>query len=342
MTKATASRPKVKRLFKVFGVVACLLTFGRPARAVDPTTRLDFDGDGKTDIAVYRKGFLNTDQSYWIYVKSSDGATVVTTPWGLGEDYPVPGDYDNDGVSDVAVFRPSAGNTYFVNTGGGWYPNYFGVSTSFKMNRRYQSYYGATQPSELRLENVSEDPEAPYYVWIFYFQISEMAALPVFTGDYSGAPHSKQLPAPGDYNGDGFSDVGVFDYANHLFRHLDSPDFDTALDVPMAEVRYPAPGDYDGDGKTDFAGYYVAPDNRLIWRYKESSTGIVRDVHWGTKGDRPVPGYYDGDNKTDLAVFRPGDATWYVLKSSDGQHFQKQFGLAQDIPLASAVLHNGF
>lgn len=56
----------------------------------------------------------------------------------------------------------------------------------------------------------------------------------------------------------------------------------------------------------------------------------------------PAPGYYDGDNKTDLAVFRPSDTTWYVLKSSDGNYFQKQFGTAQDVPLASAVLHNGF
>jgi hypothetical protein len=343
MRKAEALKPKVERLFGLIGIVVCLLAFQQTAQAIDTSTRLDFDGDGKTDFAVYRKGLLNTDQSYWLYVKSSDGTTVVSTAWGLGEDYPVPGDYDNDGISDMAVFRPSSGNTYYVNpVGGTWYANYFGLPTSFKMNRRYQNYYGITQPSELRLENYSEDPESPYYVWVFYFQTSPEAYFPVVTGNYTDTPHEKQLPAPGDYDGDGFSDVGVFDYVNNVFHYWDSPDFDTVTNVSMADVRYPAPGDYDGDGKTDIAGYFINSGNELIWRYKKSSDGTVVDVHWGTKGDQPVPGYYDNDSKTDLAVFRPSDTTWYVLKSTDGNYFQKQFGTAQDVPLASAVLHNGF
>ncbi|MEO6239423.1 MAG: hypothetical protein ABIQ52_20700, partial [Vicinamibacterales bacterium] len=46
--------------------------------------------------------------------------------WGrerdpLPGDIPVPGDYDGNGVTDIAVFRPSAGQ-WFVRNGGtfGW------------------------------------------------------------------------------------------------------------------------------------------------------------------------------------------------------------------------------
>ena len=295
MTSAEAFRLGCKRLFGLT-VVVCLLAFGPAALALPPIPTFDFDGDGKTDFAVYRKGAHNAAQSYWIYVKSSDGTTEVSTPWGLGEDYPVPGDYDRTGILDMAVFRPSLGNPYLINLNGtgNLTLNYFGVSTSFKMIGRYQNYYGETQPSELRLENVSEDPGDPDYRWYFYFQTSEMAYQAVQTGNYTSAPHAKQLPAPGDYDGDGFTDVGVFDYANNVFHYWAAPDFDVDVPVSFADIRFPAPGDYDGDGKTD------------------------------------------------LAVFRPSNTTWYVLKSSDGNYFQKQFGTAQDIPLASAVLHNGF
>ena len=48
----------------------------------------DYDGDGKTDLAVFRDGV-------W-FVKSSLSGDVVTC-YGAGTDVPVPADYDGDG-----------------------------------------------------------------------------------------------------------------------------------------------------------------------------------------------------------------------------------------------------
>jgi FG-GAP repeat len=62
---------------------------------------VDFDGDGRNDIAVYRDGM-------WFVVRSFDGG-MTATPWGgLPQDIPVPGDYDGDGKTDVAVYRDGA------------------------------------------------------------------------------------------------------------------------------------------------------------------------------------------------------------------------------------------
>jgi hypothetical protein len=36
----------------------------------------------------------------------------LTVRWGLSEDKPVPADYDYDGITDIAVYRPSEGIWY--------------------------------------------------------------------------------------------------------------------------------------------------------------------------------------------------------------------------------------
>jgi hypothetical protein len=60
-------------------------------------TLIDFDGDGITDIGVYRDGV-------WFIRRSSDGG-MTTGEWGGAEDIPVPADYDGDRKSDIAVYR---------------------------------------------------------------------------------------------------------------------------------------------------------------------------------------------------------------------------------------------
>ena len=56
----------------------------------------DYDGDGKTDLAVYRDGT-------WYIQQSSEG--YAEFQWGITSDIPAPADYDGDGKTDAAVFR---------------------------------------------------------------------------------------------------------------------------------------------------------------------------------------------------------------------------------------------
>src|SRR5262249_43811210 len=72
----------------------------------------DFDGDGRTDLSVWRGS-----TSDWMIMQSLNSA-IQTTPWGAGfspyNDLIVPGDYDGDGKTDLAVWRPLDGNWYII------------------------------------------------------------------------------------------------------------------------------------------------------------------------------------------------------------------------------------
>ncbi len=71
---------------------------------VTPTTspaRADFDGDGKTDVSVFRPSEGN-----WYLNRSTDG--FVAYNFGISTDVLTPADYDGDGKADTSVFRGTA------------------------------------------------------------------------------------------------------------------------------------------------------------------------------------------------------------------------------------------
>ncbi len=47
-----------------------------------------------------------------------------------------------------------------------------------------------------------------------------------------------------------------------------------------------------------------------------------------------TPGGYNGDGRTDYAVFRPGNATWYVATEAGTSFSAVQFGETADVPAA--------
>lgn len=320
----------------------CLCSF-ITALATDNSFKLDFDGDGRTDIALYREGSraqgLAPQPSYWYLMSTADGHTTELR-WGRTLDVPAPADFDGDGKTDVGIYRwwdfeTGDTNEWWVSKSTGGHQVILSYELGYnKFNRNYIGDAKA-EIGQLYQIDVSQNPGENCFISIYF--VADLVGN-VLRKQVGNVCNSIPTPVPGDYNNDGRSEIAVFD--NHTFKvwlppygpGFTAPDLTQQLDVDI-----PAPGDYDGDGKTDFAG--VKPENgRMIWRIKQSSTGRLLQVDFGLATDKPVPGDYDGDGWTDIAVWRPSDGTWWIWNTSDAQITTFRYGLPTDTPLAMPVI----
>jgi hypothetical protein len=278
-------------------------------------TASDFDGDGKTDVSVWRPG-----DGFWHALRSSDGS-ILSQQWGLAglSDVIVPGDYDNDGKTDEAVFRASEGHWYILRSADASFTaQTWGLST----DRPVPADYDGDGKTDIAVYRASEGN--------WYILKSSDGS---FIVQQWGA--STDRPVPGDYDGDGKADVAVFRPAEGNWYILKSSNGALAALPWGLGTDQPVPGDYDGDGKFDIA--VLRPGNST-WYVLRSTDGSFTAQPWGTASDLAVPGDYDGDGKTDVAVFRGSEGFWYISNSSNGALTALPWGLGSDVPVPSAYL----
>ena len=258
----------------------------------------DFDGDGKTDIAVYRNGA-------WFILNSRGGNTVVS--WGgAAQDIPVQADYDGDGKNDVAIFR-----------NGIWF-----ILRSSDSMSQVVGWGGAAQDIPVPAD-YDGDGKADIAIYRSgaWFVLNSGGGVTVV--GWGGA--AQDVAVPEDYDGDGKADVAVYrDGAWFIIRSSDGGV--TFVSWGGLPEDIPVPADYDGDGKADVAVYRDG-----AWFIIRSSDGGVTFVSWGgLPEDIPVPADYDGDGITDAAVYRNG--TWFINKSSGGTQIVG-WGEVGDVPI---------
>jgi hypothetical protein len=73
----------------------------------------DFDGDNKSDFAVFRP----TDGNW--YILNSNNNSLSVYKFGFATDVPIPADYDGDGKADIAVYRPENNGWYRLSSSNG-------------------------------------------------------------------------------------------------------------------------------------------------------------------------------------------------------------------------------
>ncbi len=277
-------------------------------------TKYDFDGDKKADIAVYRPGATATDSSYWYILKSSDNS-VQSTPFGQNGDVIVPGDYNGDGMTDIAVYQPSS-NIWFTTLDPT--TNYGAMKWGSAGDIPAPGFYDNDNRTDIAVFRPSD---GNWYI--------ANSAGGTETRNWG---KSGDKPVAADYDGDGLTDVAVWRPSVSTWFILKSTG-GTAIVNWGISTDVLAPADYDGDGKTDVA---VWRPSTGIWYVLQSSNGVLKADKWGQTGDVPVAGDYDHDGKADLAVYRPSTGVWYIFSSCPCTPIITTFGIAEDSPIPSA------
>ncbi len=230
---------------------------------------VDFNGDGSHDIALF-----NPDNSKW-YIRNQLAPTYGTT-----DCLPVPGDYDGDGATDLAVVdltRPDGRAKWYLD----------GIGVFIYGLQEWIPVPGDYDGDGIIDAALFDSVSGKWYVRNQFVAVYGAGGIPV----------------PGDYDGDGITDIAVFYPATNKWYIKDIGTYTYG----MADC-IPVPADYNGDGITDLAVIDTSrPDGMAKWYIRNQAVFIYGAV----ANTIPVPGDYDGDGDADPCLFYQDSGKWY-------------------------------
>jgi len=343
----------------------CVLYIALASRAL--AFPADFDGDGKSDLALYRPNGAGAHLARWYIFTSSGTCPSPMTPtggggcyrdWGFDTDRPITGDYDGDHRADFTVLRPS---TYV------WYTDY----SSGAANSAVQ--FGL--PGDVEDEgDINNDGRSE--IMVTRPQVN--TDRPCFVRYYdpmNGVSVAQYAFPPLVHNpGDSFILGGITANYDTGFQGLEPGMLErfrkTAGTTNVWDIEWQwvttRPGvvvvNYHFEEPSMFyerpvVGRFFPSIAFASLNYFESGTWVNYDqfnniratVAWGLSSDLPVSGDFDGDGISDYVVWRtepsPPWAWTFFMKISSGTcpaytsilapgQCYKQWGLAGDLPLS--------
>jgi hypothetical protein len=121
-------------------------------------------------------------------------------------------------------------------------------------------------------------------------------------------------PIIGDWDADGFNEVGVYNRAGNNFLTRNDDESYKTIGLGWSGVS-PVVGDFDGDGDDNIGVF----DNKGTWALSTNSGFKI--VGFGWAGAEPIVGDWDGDGDDDVGIYnRPGnnflipkDSSYYIV-----------------------------
>ena len=165
------------------------LRFSAKRLRVTRAAHVDFDGDRKTDISIFRPSI-----GEWWYLKSSNNQ-ISAFQFGAGTDKIVPADYTGDGKTDVAVWRESTGEWLILRS---------------EDNSFYAFPFGSAGdvPAPADFDGDGKADAAVFRSGTWYIQASTEGVL-IKPFGVAG-----DVPQVGDYDADGKADLAIFRTSN--------------------------------------------------------------------------------------------------------------------------------
>lgn len=117
---------------------------------------------------------------------------------------------------------------------------------------------------------------------------------------------SSMMPLAGDFDGDGFDSVGLYDTerADFLLKNVNSDGLPDSVFQFGPKGAKPVAGDFDGDG-VDTVAVYVPSTGEF--QFPDGSSFL-----FGQTGGTPFAGDFDGDGFDTVGVMNPWNGTFYL------------------------------
>lgn len=281
---------------------------------------------------------FDMDLGEWSFAAAKDGQIVKlgqSAEIGLPEGIPLAGDFDGDGVDEVAIYHEG----YWmidINRSGTWDREDLLARLGDRNDSPVVGDWDGDGKDDIGIYGPiwERDPEAiasePGLPNPENRPLTKPKNVPPLAADSTngarfmkltaygkqradivdhvfGIDEYRNIPVTGDWNGTGIRSIGTFNNGqwrldvdgNGRFDQNDTyASFGQTGDIPLV-------GDFNGDGIGEIAVFRAGTWIIDMDRDYSASTGDVR-IEYGLAGDQPVVGDWDGDGIDDIATYRAG------------------------------------